>query len=122
MILDTNIKIIKSNIKLIITKIKELRLKVKGNIKINNLNTGLDFLGFVFKRRCILLRRSISSAFKAATLNFINKPSARSLISVISYNGWIIASNSYNLWKKHINYEFKNIIVNIDANNKVLWR
>ena len=121
-ILDVSIEIIKSNIKLIITKIKELRLKVKGNIKINNLNTGLDFLGFVFKRRCILLRRSIASAFKAATLNFINKPSARSLISVISYNGWIIASNSYNLWKKYINYEFKNIIVKIDANNKVLWR
>ena len=121
-ILDVNKENIKSNIKLIITKIKELRLKVKGNIKINNLNTGLDFLGFVFKRRCILLRRSIASAFKAATLNFIDKPSARSLNSVISYNGWIIASNSYNLWKKYINYKLKNITVNIDANNKVLWR
>ena len=121
-ILDTNTKNIKLNIKLIIAKIKELRLKVKGSIKVNNLNTGLDFLGFVFKRRCVLLRRSIASAFKAATLDFINKPSSRSLNSVISYNGWVIASNSYNLWKKYIDCRFKQIAVNTNLINKTLWR
>ena len=121
-ILDTNTKNIKLNIKLIIAKIKELRLKVKGSIKVNNLNTGLDFLGFVFKRRCVLLRRSIASAFKAATLDFINKPSARSLNSVISYNGWVIASNSYNLWKKYIDCRFKQFAVNTNLINKTLWR
>lgn len=121
-ILDTNTKNIKLNIKLIIAKIKELRLKVKGNIKVNNLNTGLDFLGFIFKRRNVLLRKSIAYSFKTATLNFINNPNTKNLNSVISYNGWVMASNSYNLWKKYIDCKFKQFAVSMNLINRTLWR
>ena len=121
-LLDTCVLNIKLNIKLIKDKIKELNLKVKGNVKISDLSKGLDYLGFVFKRRNVLLRKSIASAFKAAALNFINNPNTKSLNSVISYNGWVIASNSYNLWKKYIDCKFKQFAVNMNLINRTLWR
>lgn len=47
---------IKLNIKLIKDKIKELN-NIKGNVKVNDLSKGLDYLGFVFKRKNVLLRK-----------------------------------------------------------------
>ena len=121
-LLDTCPLNIKFNIKLIKDKIKELNLNIKSNIKVNDISGGLDFLGFIFKRKNVLLRKSIVSSFKVATINFLNRPSIKSLNSVISYNGWVIASNSYNLWKKYINCKFKQVAVNANLNNKTLWR
>ena len=103
-------------------KIKELNLNIKGNVKVNDLSKGLDYLGFVFKRKNVLLRKSIASSFKTATRNFLNSPSTKNLNSVISYNGWVIASDSYNLWKKYINHKFKQVVVNVKLSNKTLWR
>ena len=113
---------IKLNIKLIKDKIKELNLNIKGNVKVNDLSKGLDYLGFIFKRKNVLLRKSIASSFKMSTINFLNSPSTKNLNSVISYNGWVIASDSYNLWKKYINCKFKQVVVNVNLNNKTLWR
>ena len=121
-LLDTCPLNIKFNIKLIKDKIKELNLNIKSNIKVNDISGGLDFLGFIFKRKNVLLRKSIVSSFKVATINFLNRPSMKNLNSVISYNGWVIASNSYNLWKKYINCKFKQVAVNVNLNNKTLWR
>ena len=109
-------------LKLIKDKIKELNLNIKGNVKVKDLSEGLDYLGFIFKRKNVLLRKSIASSFKTATINFLNSPCTKNLNSVVSYNGWVIASDSYNLWKKYINSKFKQVSVSVNLNNKTLWR
>ena len=107
----------------IITMLKEeLNLEVKPNARINSLDLGLDFLGFVFKGSHTVLRKSIATNFKIAAKEFVNTKTEASFNSVISYNGWMIVADTYNLWSSKIDNDFRKIAISSGYNNKVLWR
>ena len=119
-ILGTSKDYIIKSVNTIITKINELDVQVKPNIKIDTTENGLDFLGFVFYTRYTLLRSRIARNFKSAVKRFKQKPTLIKFSSVISYYGWIITSDCYNLWNKCINVKFKTILCNMNVSNKVI--
>lgn len=121
-ILGANRDELESAIQIIEHKLKELNLEVKTGTKVRPLSTGLDFLGFVFYGRYTLLRKRIADNFKQAVKKFIQHPTSNGISSIVSYNGWVIASDSYNLWKKYINPELIDIMSDLGKINKVLWR
>jgi hypothetical protein len=121
-ILDTDKDKIESAIQGIVDKLKELNLDVKADIKVRPLSEGLDFLGFVFHRRHILLRKRIAKSFKKAVKEFRLQPTKAGISSIISYNGWVVASDSYNLWNKYINPKLRELATYLGYTNKVLWR
>lgn len=101
---------------------KELNLEVKPNTRIDSLDSGLDFLGFVFKGSHTVLRKSIATNFKIAAKEFVKIKTEASFNSVISYNGWMIVADTYNLWSSIIDSEFIDIAKQSGLTNKVLWR
>src|SRR5574344_3101727 len=119
-ILGTSEDYIIETVDIIVTKINELDLQVKSDRKIDTTENGLDFLGFVFYTIYTLLRNRIASNFKSAVKRFKQDPSLIKFSSVISYYGWIISSDCYNLWNKYINVKFKTILYNINVSNKVI--
>ena len=108
------------NIKSINKKLQELNVEIKGFPKIDDLDNGLDFLGFVFKPRCILLRKRIADNFKKSVRRFRYNPTEKEFNSIISYNGWMVASDSYNLWNRYVTNKLKLIVHNIGLSNKVI--
>lgn len=84
----------------------ELRLRVKTPTKIQHIDNGLDFLGFVFLGSHIRLRKSIAEQFKRRAKKFCNSKLISDFVGVASYNGWIKSSDSYNLWKSAITGRF----------------
>ena len=98
---------------------KELDLQLKSNWQIFPTYTrGLDFLGFRFFNRFILIRKSIKKAYCEIIKQ---KPSIRIMQKFASYYGWLIASNSYNLIRKTISkdliYEYQKICDKIKISN-----
>lgn len=82
---------------------KELDLQLKSNWQIFPTYTrGVDFLGFRFFNRFILIRKSIKKAY-CKTIK--QKQSIQNMQKFASYYGWLIASNSYNLIRKTISKE-----------------
>ena len=121
-ILGNDYTSIVSNIREISEKLQGLDVVVKDYPNIDTLDNGLDFLGFVFKPRHTLLRKRIADSFKKSVKNFITSPTEKLFSSMISYNGWIIASNSYNLWTKHITNEVKFKVLTIGLNSKAIHK
>lgn len=108
---------------IIILVLKEdLRLEVKPTVRLDELDSGLDFLGFVFKGSHTILRKSIATNFKIAAKEFVKNKTEASFNSVISYNGWMIVADTYNLWNDTIDDEFIRIAKQSGLTNKVLWR
>ena len=104
------------------TKLGGLKVKLKTQIKQDKVSNGLDFLGFVFYGNKTLLRKSIASNFKRTADEFVRNASKDLLNSVISYNGWIIVSDSYNLWKSKINTKLRQAAIQVNLNHKLIWR
>ena len=121
-ILGNNYVSIVSSMREISEKLQELKVVVKDYPKVDTLDNGLDFLGFVFKPRHTLLRKRIADNFKKSVKNFIIDPTEKLFNSIISYNGWVIASNSYNLWTKHITNEVKFKMLTIGLNSKAVYK
>jgi len=92
----------------------ELNLTLKENWQIFPVNKrGIDFLGFKFYHTHTLLRDSIKKAFVKTTKKCDN------INSVMSYYGWIKASDSYNLLRKSFNKDFLTKIENLSKIHKV---
>lgn len=121
-ILDTDKDKVESAIQGIVDKLKELNLDVKADIKVRPLSEGLDFLGFVFHGRYILLRKRIAKSFKKSVKKFRLQPTKAGISSIIGYNGWVVASDSYNLWNKYISPKLRELATYLGCTNKVLWR
>jgi hypothetical protein len=83
---------------------ENLKLTIKENWQIFEVRKrGLDFLGFRFFGDYILLRKTISKAFQKIIKKIKNFRISEKLISgIMSYYGWIKASNSYNLFRSSI--------------------
>lgn len=101
---------------------EELKLDVKPTVRLKELGSGLDFLGFVFKGSHTILRKSIAMNFKAAAKKFMRSRTENTFNSTISYNGWMIVADTYNLWNSVIDHEFINVARQSGLTNKVLWR
>ncbi|MFN8317172.1 MAG: RNA-directed DNA polymerase [Chitinophagales bacterium] len=72
-----------------------LKLEVKDNYQVFLVSArGVDFVGYRFFHKYILLRKSIKQNF--ARMLVYRKNAA----SIASYNGWLSHCNSYNLQKK----------------------
>ncbi len=84
----------------VLRKIREylkvhLKLEVKDNYQVFLVSArGVDFVGYRFFHKYILLRKSIKQNF-ARMLIYRRNPA-----SIASYNGWLSHCNSYNLQKK----------------------
>ncbi len=73
-------------------------------------------------RRHTLLRKRIAKSFKKSVKEFRLQPTKAGISSIISYNGWVVASDSYNLWNKYINPKLRELATYLGCTNKVLWR
>lgn len=72
-----------------------LKLEVKSNYQIFSVEVrGIDFVGYVFRHKYILLRKSIKQNFCRMIKRNKNKK------SLASYNGWLIHCDAKHLTKK----------------------
>ena len=97
----------------------ELNLELKSNWQIfPTYIRGLDFLGFRFFNRFILIRKSIKKSYLKVIKSI---PSLKSLHSFSSYYGWLKHTNSYNLIRKTITknliYQYQKICDKIKISN-----
>jgi retron-type reverse transcriptase len=67
--------------------LKTLNLSVKENAKIAQVSSGIDFVGYVFTDKNVLLRKTIAK-------NYLHASKEKSLAS---YNGWVEHCNCNNL-------------------------
>lgn len=83
-----------------------LKLKVKNNWQIFPVDKrGIDFIGYVFRHDCTLLRKDIKKRF-IKKLKYKSKN--RKLAAVAAYWGWCKYGNCYNLWYRFTkSYNFK---------------
>ena len=91
---------------------EQLNLQLKGNWQVFPTRTrGVDFLGFRFFEGFILLRKSIKKAYQRV-INKLNKGGTNIsfLRSLMSYWGWLKATNSYNLIRKTITKKIKQAV------------
>lgn len=89
---------------------EELGLDLKSNWQVfKTEDRGVDFLGFKFYHTHILLRKSIAKAFTRIVSS--RNIDISKINGIMSYYGWIKASNSYNLLRNKIT---KQLILNID--------
>jgi len=82
-----------------------LGLELKGNWQVFKVNIKpLDFLGFRFHRNRVVLRKSIMLRMtrKAKRLSKKRKASIYDARQMLSYLGWISATNVYNVYLKYI--------------------
>lgn len=93
----------------------KLKLQVKENWQVFKISSrGVDFLGYRFFHKYILLRKSIAKKAKIISQNIqTNKYASKSNIrSLMSYYGWMIHANTYNLRKKVYNDQVFKIVKN----------
>lgn len=82
-------------------KLGELGLEIKPNWKVRDIaDTGLDFVGYVFRDNKVTLRKSILK-------NFLSNNNKQALCS---YWGWIKPTTSHSIWHKRINKINENTI------------
>jgi len=108
----------------IIKYLIELKLQLKENWQIFPVSIrGIDFLGYRFFYKYILLRKSIVKRFKRRIniikknwkyLNFTNI-----LSSIMSYLGWFKFANCFNLTKKYINITIYRIVKKVSEENNI---
>lgn len=78
---------------------QHLKLQVKSNYQVFPVNTGIDFLGYVFySHKYTLLRKSIKQRF-IKMIKHNRNPS-----SIASYKGWISYCCGKNLWNKYVGH------------------
>ena len=76
----------------------------KGPKKDKHLGRDLDFMGFRFFRDRVILRKSImlKSTRKAKRIGKKRKPTIYDCRQILSYLGWIKATDVYDMYKKYI--------------------
>ena len=99
---------------------QELKLNLKDLSKVNHVSSGLDFLGFVFLGTHVRLRKSIATGFKRTAGRFCKGKSMRDFTGTMSYNGWIKASNSNNLWCAVVDGKFTDTAKELGVKNRLL--
>lgn len=101
----------------LIEELDELKLTLKDNYQIFPVESrGIDFVGYVFYHKYILLRKSIKVNF-CRKIRKLNKSDISYEVyrqQICSYLGWLKYCNSYNLLYKYIKYKE---LISI-ANNK----
>ena len=75
---------------------EHLNLSIKSNYCVAPVDTGIDFLGYVFRHTHTRLRPSIKRRFIQMT-RYRKNPA-----SIASYNGWIIHCDGKHLWKTYL--------------------
>jgi hypothetical protein len=96
--------------------LKDLKLEIKSNYRIFPTSTGIDFLGYIFFPKYTLIRKKIKN-------NCINKLKDKNIDKVyrsfMSYYGWFIHCNSYNLRSGLISNKLKMDIYKYCKDNKL---
>jgi hypothetical protein len=91
---------------------KNLKLQLKDNWQIFPVNArGIDFLGYKFYHTHTTLRKSIATQFKQ-TISKIRSTQPKSIEmmnSVMSYYGWMVHANCYNLFNVHVDSRIQEI-------------
>lgn len=78
----------------------ELKLTVKANAQVYPIERcGLNFLGYIFSRTDVRLRKSVERSFRRAVRRYKLKPCVKTFASLTSYWGWIRwCSSGIQLW------------------------
>ena len=84
----------------------------------SNTDNGLNVGSFYLNANNVTSNVNIDS--DTFVKRFKQKPTLIKFSSVISYYGWSITSDCYNLWNKYINVKFKTILYNMNVSNKVI--
>lgn len=95
--------------RLISQKLSFIQLKLK-HYRLFQINDGVDFAGYVFKKQCTLIRKTIKVKFKRAAKKYSKCGRIRYKRQISSYYGWLIHCDAIHLLKTNINdlyYEFK---------------
>jgi RNA-directed DNA polymerase len=98
----------------------ELHLRLKSDYQVFNVSRGVDFLGFRFFTGYTLIRKRIAKNFISSCKTFISTLKYEELLKVISYYGWIKASNGYNLWRLYTNRVIKVLPKGYNTNTKLI--
>jgi len=99
-----------------------LKLQLKNNWQIFPVESrGIDFLGYKFYHNHTLLRKSIATKFKYATYNIINcEPKHIGMVNgLMSYIGWIMHGDCYNLVSSHVNRDVFDAVDNLCTNDGI---
>ena len=81
--------------------LSQLNLTVKPNKQVYHISRPghLDFLGYIFYRKTIRIRKSIERDFRRAALSYKACPTAKAARSLMSYYGWLRWTTAgYKLW------------------------
>ena len=107
-------------------KIKEylanIKLEVKENWQIFPTNDrGVDFLGYRFFHNYTLLRKRTSKRIlkKARSIRLKGHASLSDLRSLMSYHGWMIHADTYNLRKTIYDKEIRRHVADAAKNNNI---
>ena len=72
-------------------QLSAVQLEIKPNAQVFPIERsgGLDFLGYVFTRHRVLLRKSIERRFRRTALRYQREPTRKNLERVTAYYGWL---------------------------------
>lgn len=93
------------------TRLEEEKLTLESNAQIFPIERhGLDFLGFLFRRHQILLRKSTERKFRRAARRFLESKTERRFQSLSAYYGWIKwLSHGRRLWFSIFDKDLKSL-------------
>lgn len=89
--------------------LRAMGLSVKGDLQVFPVERhGIDFMGFVVRRRTVLLRKRIERSFRSSARKFRASPSEKTYSSLASYYGWTKSvSRGGLLWKRVVGKPLK---------------
>ena len=93
-------------------KMRDLLLTIKPNLQIFPIERyGIDFMGYVFTRHGVRLRKRVERRFRRSANRFKKNPCLRHYRTLASYWGWIKhLSRGYKLWFSIFNKPLKQLM------------
>lgn len=92
--------------------VKSIDLTIKPTAQVYPIDSfGLDFMGFVFHRESITLRKRIERGFRSSINNFNVSPEEKIYASIAAYYGWTTElTQGYKLWKRVVKRTLKDCL------------
>lgn len=98
----------------------ELKLEIKPNVQIYPIErSGLDYLGYVFHRDKIFIRKKGEQRYRRAARRFLKKPTEKNIRPLSSYWGWFKwLTDGDRLWHRYFDNSFKTLYANTKTGGK----
>lgn len=98
----------------------ELKLEIKANVQVFPIErSGLDYLGYIFRRGIIVIRKKGERRFRRAANIFLKKPNEKHSRPLSSYWGWFKwLTRGDRLWHRFFDCSYKKLYANIKTGGK----